>query len=152
MAKTQTAHVTVHGLLHSGFGPLVRVHLAGADRTSRSGIAVLDTGASRSAIDRDIARTLQLPTFGAASWLAVTNTGERPISPMRRAAIGIVGTSYSRELDFIEVPQLTDHYSGYDLLVLLGWDFLERCRLTCDGPSGTFVLEVPQPNKAPRRR
>jgi hypothetical protein len=152
VSKTQTAHVTVHGLLHPGFGPLVRVRLARADGTSRSGIAILDTGASRSAIDKQVAVDLVLPTYAAATWHAVNAVDERPVSPMRRATLGILGTSYERELDLIEVPALTDHVSGYELLALLGWDFLERCKLSCDGPAGTFVLEVPQPGRAPRRR
>jgi hypothetical protein len=141
----------VHGLLHPGFGPLVRVHLGHEDER-REGIAILDTGASCSAIDRAVALQLALPSHGAASWQAVTATAERPISPTRRANLGIIGTSYGRQLDFIEVPALTERISGYPLLVLLGWDFLERCRLNCDGPSGTFVLEVPGPPKRPRRR
>jgi len=28
-------------------------------------------------------------------------------------------------------------------LGLLGWDFLDQCRLTIDGPSRTFSLELP---------
>ena len=149
MAKV--AAVTVHGLLHPGFGPLVRVEVSGERHTTR-GVAILDTGASCSAIDRDVAAQLQLPSPGAATWLSVSPLEQRPMSPLRRGTVGLMGTSHTRQLDFIEAAGVRDKVRGFAVLVLLGWDFLEKCRLTCDGPAGTFKLEVPRVRRRRRTR
>jgi hypothetical protein len=151
LRRSAKAQIIVHGLLHPGFGPLVRVEVVSNKDVSTRGLAVLDTGASKSAIDGNVARRLELPSPGVASWLSVSaDDAVRPMSPLRRASIGLMGTSYVRELDFIEAAALQEKVSGFNVLVLLGWDFLMKCRLSCDGPAGTFTLEVPRPKR--RRR
>ncbi len=118
----------------------------------RAGVAVLDTGASMSAIDRALARDLALPSPGYARWFAVSDTGAQPASPLRKAEVVLVGDRRHWELSFIEVPALATALEGYTLMALLGWDFLRLCRLTCDGPLGMFDLELPQRRASGRRR
>jgi len=117
-----------------------------------AGLAVLDTGASMSAVDRSVASELELCSTGVARWSAISATGQRPESPLRRARIGVVGDPRLWEMDLIEVPALTTAVVGIPILALLGWDFLAVCRLTCDGPAGTFSLELPAPVSTGRRR
>lgn len=117
--------------VHPPAGPPVRGH------------AVLDTGASMSAVDGELARRLGLPTHGAAEWVAVTDTASRPVSPLRRAVLRIGEDGRLWELDLIEVPNLVHAVGGFHVLALLGWDFLDQCVLVCDGPAGTFSLTLP---------
>jgi hypothetical protein len=146
----RTRHVI--GLLHPAWGPLVRVAVRGDDGQATSGLAVLDTGASMSAIDRGIARELGLPTPGAATWFAVTAGEEQPVAPLRRAQLKVGDDRRWWELELIEVPRLDDTVQGFRAVALLGWDFLRLCRLTVDGPAGTFVLELPAVRGSGRRR
>ena len=114
---------------------------------------MIDTGASLSAIDRDVAKSLELPTHGAARWYAVTDTASNhPTAPLRRAALQLAGDARLWELDLIEVPNLRHAVGGLTVVALLGWNFLDQCTLTCDGPSGTFTLELPRPIGAAHRR
>ncbi|MFT4621511.1 MAG: hypothetical protein ACI8PZ_000163 [Myxococcota bacterium] len=138
-------------MLHPALGPLVRVEIRGASGPSLTGLAVIDTGASMSAIDKTAAATLALPTFGAASWYAVTG-GDRPIAPLRRAQIRLGDVPVFWELDLIEVPDLNEAVAGYRALILLGWDFLQDCVVGLDGPSGTWTLQLPPVPQAQRRR
>jgi hypothetical protein len=105
---------------------------------------VIDTGASMSAVDRDVAARLALPSPGAAEWHAVTD-GDRPhVAPLRRGAIRLGEDTRLFELDLIEVANLRHRIEGYAIVGLLGWDFLEQCRLVLDGPAGTFLIELPR--------
>lgn len=148
MARTR--HVL--GLLHPAWGPLVRVAVRGEGGHSTQGVAMLDTGASMSAVDRGVAAELGLPTHGAASWFAVTSSEERPTSPLRRAQLRVGDDNRWWELELIEVPSLDDAVQGFNAVALLGWDFLRLCRLTVDGPAGTFCLELPVVRSSGRRR
>lgn len=138
---------TVRGLLHPGSGPVVRIVLADI-----KGLAVLDTGASISVVDKDLARALGLPSPGAAEWSGVTTGGGRSLAALRRTHLQFVGDPRAFELDMVEVGGLRKMVPGLDVLALLGWDFLEACRLMCDGPAGAFELTLPAPVRNGRRR
>lgn len=136
------ARRVVRGLLHPGCGPLVRVVVEGpAGR--RAGLAVIDTGASISAVDRELAAELGLPSPGVASWHAVQGDGERAMSALRRGRVQITELAAHWELDLVEIAGLRDQVRGYKVLALLGWDLLGSCRLRLDGPAGAFELELP---------
>ncbi len=139
----------IRGLLHPAAGPLLRAELH-----DRSGQAVpirvvIDTGASMSAIDADLGRRLNLPSPGVATWRAITDAERDHMSPLRSAGLRVVPDRRIFPLDLIEVPALADRLEGFVIHVLLGWDFLQRCKLTIDGPAGSFSLELPN---VPRRR
>ncbi|MCA9572051.1 MAG: retroviral-like aspartic protease family protein [Myxococcales bacterium] len=141
----QPARPTVRGLLMPGSGPVVRAVVAG-----RPGLALLDTGASMSVVDRELARGL--PSPGAAEWAGVNADGGRSLAALRTVHVEIVGDGRIFALDMIEVPGIRAKVPGLDVLCLLGWDFLETCRLVCDGPAGAFELTLPPPVRAQRRR
>lgn len=134
----------LRGLLHPAFGPVVRGAAASPDglRTVR-GLLLVDTGASMSAVDRGVAQALALPTHGAAEWRAITDHHGTAVAALRRCRLSLGEDPRAWELDLIEVPGLEAHAEGYRLLGLLGWDFLDQCRLVVDGPSRTFSLELP---------
>jgi hypothetical protein len=116
------------------------------------GLAVLDTGASVSVIDRDLARYLALASPGAVDWAGVNALGMRSTAALRTAHVQIAGDPRLFALDMVEVPGIRDTVPGLDVLGLLGWDFLGACTLVCDGPQGTFTLQLPPPIRSGRRR
>lgn len=132
----------LRGLLHPAAGPVLRVEVRG-EVGVESGLAVVDTGASISAIDRELARRLALPSPGAATWHAITDAGGDHTSALRRGRLRLGIDPRLWELDLVEVPELAHALEGYTVCVLLGWDFLRLCRLTCDGPAGAFTLDLP---------
>ncbi len=143
---------TLRGLLHPAWGPLVRVTLRHADGPGTEGLALIDTGASMSAVDRTAALKLGLPSPGAATFFAVTATGDRHLTPLRRGQLKLGRDPRYFELDLLEVPGLHARVEGFHVVALLGWDFLDACTLAFDGPAGTFTLGLPRPVRAERRR
>ncbi len=136
--------VLLRGLLHPALGPVVRGAAGSPDgQRSLRGLLLVDTGASMSAVDQSVARALELPTHGAAEWRAITDHVGLAVAALRRCRLSLGDDPRAWELDLIEVPGLEHHVEGYRLLGLLGWDFLDQCRLTVDGPSRTFSLELP---------
>lgn len=152
--RTPTTAPTLRGLLHPAWGPVLRVVLRREGGPSVTGVAVIDTGASMSAVDRGFARQLGLPSHGAASWFAVTTgqPGQRDAAPLRRGQLQLAGDPRFWELDLIEVPGLHDQVQGFRAVALIGWDFLQRTSLSIDGPSGTWSLALPPLPRSRRRR
>jgi hypothetical protein len=136
--------VVLRGLLHPALGPVVRGGVASPDGLRHlRGLLLVDTGAGMSAVDREVARALELPTHGAAEWRAVSDQPGTSVAALRRCRLSMGEDPRAWELDLIEVPGLEHHVEGFRLLGLLGWDFLDQCRLSIDGPSRTFSLELP---------
>lgn len=122
----------------------------GAEATH--GVAVLDTGASMSVIDKSLARSLELVSPGFAEWSGVTESGERSVAALRETRFGLVGDQRLYEMNLLEAGGVRDSVAGLGVLLLLGWDFLGDCRLVCDGPVGTFELQLPPAPQPARRR
>lgn len=141
MARRRT--VVLRGLLHPAAGPVVRVRVH-SEAVSVPGVAVLDTGASISVVDRQLARDLALDSPGAAEWMGVNASGERSMAALRRCRLEILGDKRRHPIDLLEMPGLRHSVPGLDVVALLGWDFLIRCRLSCDGPAGAFEFVLPR--------
>lgn len=150
--RRPNADPTLRGLLHPAWGPLLRVTLRHADGPSTEGLALIDTGASMSAVDRRAALDLGLPSPGAATFFAVTATGDRHVTPLRTGQLRLGQDPRYFELDLIEVPDLHARVEGFRVVALLGWDFLGACTLAFDGPAGTFTLGLPRPVPSGHRR
>ena len=147
----QASHVQ-RGLLHPGYGPLLRIVLHHRDSPAKGNThALLDTGASMSAVDKDLAASLGLPSPGYATWKAVTQTEEEHASALREGGVQFWGNRWVYPVKLVELPALAHRVEGYTVGVLLGWDFLQNCKLTCDGPANTFTLELPK-HRTQRRR
>jgi hypothetical protein len=141
--RTRARPGPIRGLLYPAFGPLVRARVVGAE-SHAEGLVLVDTGASISAVDREIARALRLPTHGAATWRPIGGD-PHTASALRRARLEFLPDPRHWELDLIEVADLESRIAGYTLVALLGWDFLDQCKLAIDGPSRTFHLDLPRP-------
>lgn len=141
--RRSPAPTAIRGFIHRGAGPLVRVEVSGATGAAAKGVAVLDTGASMSALDRSVAAELALESPGVADFLALAAGEARHLAPQRRARVRIADDPRLWELDLVELPNLRHAVEGYEVLALLGWDFLDQCLLTCDGPTGMFSLTLP---------
>ena len=105
-----------------------------------------------SVIDKAVADRLGLASPGVAEWSGVTETGERSMASLRTTRFELVGVRQIFELDLLEAGGVHGAVPGLDLLLLLGWDFLGRCKLVCDGPTGAFELFLPPPPRVQRRR
>lgn len=130
----------------------MRVELRHSEGASTDGLALIDTGASMSAVDRQAALDLGLPTPGAATFFAVTATGDRHVTPLRTGQLRLGHDPRYFELELIEVPDLHARVEGFRVVALLGWDFLGSCTLAFDGPAGTFSLGLPPPVRSGHRR
>lgn len=151
LARRPPVATLVRGLLHPACGPLVRISVHGQG-AFRAGLAVLDTGATMSTIDKEVADALTCPATGVATWAAVQAVEGEHRSEMRQAAIEIQGDDRRFGLELIEIPGLHHAVQGYSVIALLGWDFLGHCKLSLDGPAGMFTLELPRGGRAGRRR
>lgn len=143
MNPTPRSPTALVGLLHPAAGPILRAEIRAPSGEKRPGLVVIDTGASMSAIDRELARQLDLPSPGAARWRAITEDENDQLSALRSATLTFPPHRQAYALDLIEVPRLADRLEGFAIHALLGWDFLQHCTLTLDGPKGSFALELP---------
>lgn len=142
MARTTGRPVTLRGLLTAS-GPLVRGELRGP-KGAVSGHLLLDTGASASAVDRELAARLDLPSHRAAEWHAIGDGANgRNFAPLRRARLAIADDPRLWDIELVDVANLGHAVEGFHVIALLGWDFLDHCRLVLDGPARTFSLELP---------
>jgi len=100
------------------------------------GLALIDTGATSTCIDEDVAKQLNLPvvdvvTIASASH-AETNQNVHP------ALIEVVGIAIKfNALRAIGVP-----LTAQGLQVLIGRDLLQHCTLFSNGVTGSFTLSI----------
>jgi predicted aspartyl protease len=99
-------------------------------------VALLDTGAEVSVVDSRIIRKLGLGATGAC--------GVKLASPGMVTAdtfdLTIVAGMQRRRPARFTVEALGIDLSGHEIDLILGWDVLACCVLTCDGPQGKFSL------------
>jgi predicted aspartyl protease len=98
-----------------------------------SAMAMIDTGASITAIDQDLAQSLGLVQTGVAPIAGVTGVQNQPIYA---ANLGLARPSVALDpWKMIGSPLKIQNFQ-----VLLGRDFLEQLTLVYDGSSGNFTL------------
>ncbi|HZK76636.1 MAG TPA: hypothetical protein VFD13_06985 [Candidatus Kapabacteria bacterium] len=123
------------------FGCFIPVTVS-ASKIRKSGIALIDTGATSSGIRPDI-----------ASQLGLTYTEDRGAN-----SSGVISPGYSEwELDIPEIELLATIPKSFPFqwpekiipkcIALIGRDVLQLCKLTYDGDSGTCTLELAKKNK-----
>lgn len=130
-------------------GPQLTLPLAG----TRSGRAIIDTGAERSVIRGDICDALDLPRSQTVALRGVTAPGRGPstrdrLTAIRRAEVTIDGHTFA--VDALAADVADDH-----ALMLIGMDIIRLGRLVIDGPRGELALTFPQVElreNLPRRR
>lgn len=98
------------------------------------GRALIDTGATFTAIDRTAAAQLNLV---AVDTIKSGTAGGQQVCPRYPARLMFPGTP----VPSIDLPRAVGvDLSGQGFIVLLGRDFLARCVFTYNGPLGHFIL------------
>jgi len=129
-------------------GPVVKVSItppeavtqpilqAGGTITPYVGLALIDTGASSTCIDEDVANTLSLPVVGRARMASATEPDSiRNQYPVQIEFVGWgVKGGANRAIGANLKPQ--------NLVALIGRDLLNKCLLVYNGPSGSFSLAL----------
>lgn len=101
-------------------------------------LAILDTGASGSAIDKDIVNQLSLQYRGYAE-IHTPSTGPNVDYRGVYDATVVIGEGLSPPL-VATLPLIECEFASRGFYALIGRDILNRCVLTFDGPAGSFHL------------
>src|SRR5487761_597628 len=101
---------------------------------TKTGLALIDTGASNTCIDEQVAQELGLPIIDVGSMQSASHE-KHPcnIYPVQ-IITPVVTLNSSRTMGANLAPQ--------GLLVLIGRDVLAACNLFYNGPSGQFTLSL----------
>ncbi|TMA57640.1 MAG: hypothetical protein E6J80_06080 [Deltaproteobacteria bacterium] len=102
----------------------------------QSGLALIDTGASLSAVDDEVVRTLGIAPVGQTQIHTAGGIVARPLYPMR---FSFPGTALP-PITFRRVAGGALQSQG--VVALLGRDMLANFILVYNGPAGTFSLAV----------
>jgi hypothetical protein len=111
----------------------------GAPRTSLQVLALLDTGASRTVVERRYLEGLGLEAAGW-TWLRSATTGASPVKTQVYAvSLALAGERTGVLATDLEVIAAED-LGGLGFRALLGRDVLDHCLLHYDGPARRFAL------------
>jgi hypothetical protein len=101
--------------------------------------ALVDTGASRSAVDRAAVARLGLLPTGVLEILSSTSGRDAVAVNEYDLSLGITWASGACTVFTVAAAEADIAFNGF--LVLLGWDGLSQCTLNCNGPKGRFSLK-----------
>ena len=101
-----------------------------------SGVALIDTGASSTCIDSDIAQQMQLPVVNVVNVASASHAStQQNVYPVQ---IEVVGFPIS-----IETPNaIGASLRAQGLIALIGRDVLQHCTLFYNGITGSFTLSI----------
>lgn len=125
-------------------GAIARVLVAPAASYIRSGassprpwplLAMVDTGASLSAIDASVARAMGLPQTGTSRVAGATGVANLPVH-----AASVVLRDAGARFDPVRLAGIALQGTGFHLL--LGRDILSDLNLDYRGPAGSFALRM----------
>ena len=100
-----------------------------------TGWALIDTGATRSAIDKQVVGKLGLNPVGLVLLGTAGGPSEQPLYPLK-----LVLQQLNYTIEFESVTGCDLH--GTDLIMLIGRDVLRACLLVYDGVSGQYSLAI----------
>jgi hypothetical protein len=100
--------------------------------------ALLDTGASQSAIDLQLVSTLGLPRIGQATLATPSTSITGQSFTLYEVNLTLLHPQASLTLANHRVAAAPLSYQGLE--VILGRDILQKCLLVYDGQAGTFTL------------
>jgi predicted aspartyl protease len=101
---------------------------------SRSGWALIDTGASNTCVDEQAAKELGLPVIDVANMQSATHE-KHPCNVYPVQIVSPVVTLNSPRT-------MGAALASQGLLVIIGRDVLQRCNLFYNGPAGQFTLSL----------
>lgn len=108
---------------------------------------LIDTGASCSAIDRDVAEDLKLTPRGFAL-VHTPTTGPDYVERLQYGACLVVGEGQPDAL-VLTLPVIESDLSTRDFQILVGRDVLRSCVFVYDGPTDVFTLEWSRESRDP---
>jgi len=99
------------------------------------GFALLDTGASTTCIDDDVAQQLGLPVTNQMPMVSASHTSMRNVYPCSIDIVGLpVPISALSAMGAALAPQ--------GIIALIGRDLLRHCTLFYNGVTGEFTLSI----------
>lgn len=101
--------------------------------------ALIDTGASCSAIDRNLARGLDLQPSGIVP-IHTPSTGSAYEERLQYDVSMVLGEDQDNPL-VVTMPVIESDFASEGFLALVGRNVLDLCVLVYDGPARTFTLE-----------
>ncbi len=102
---------------------------------AESGFALIDTGASHTCIDDEVAKRLNLPVIDVAMMTSASHTAtQQSIYPVQIDIIGMVGIASPRTMGANLAPQ--------GLLLLIGRDVLMHGLLIYNGATGQITFSI----------
>lgn len=103
-----------------------------------SGLALIDTGASRSCVDVQAIESLGVSPIGVTTIGSARGLGQHNLYPAKFRFPGVaLETEFSSVVGVDLKGQST---GGQDIVVLVGRDVLSHCVLIYNGPGGFFTL------------
>lgn len=102
-------------------------------------LAILDTGASVSALDSQVIAALSLQYRGQAE-IHTPSTGAGVVHRDQYDATLVIGENESPPL-IATIPVIECEFASRGFHALIGRDILRHCRFTYDGPTNRFGLE-----------
>lgn len=101
---------------------------------SKTGWALIDTGASNTCVDEQAAKELGLPIIDVGTMQSATHEKH----PCNVYPVQIISTVVT-----LNSPRtMSANLVSQGLLVLIGRDVLQRCNLFYNGPAGQFTLAL----------
>lgn len=99
-----------------------------------SGNALIDTGASNTCIDEDLAQRLGLPVIDLVHMVSASDSSQRNVYPAQITLLGSLTVNVDRALSAALAQQ--------NIIALIGRDVLQMCTLFYNGLSGEFTLSI----------
>lgn len=138
-------------ILRAG-GPLLPVEVAVPDALAQYltqqgqavpapviGVALIDTGASVTAVHQDVFTSLAVSAVGSATVGSANGPSQKPTFPAKISFPGtqLQGIGFNQVLSCDLTGQLVN---GQQVIVLMGRDLLQHFILIYNGPGGTIAL------------
>jgi predicted aspartyl protease len=102
--------------------------------TPKTGLALIDTGASNTCIDEQAAKELGLPVIDVGTMLSATH---------QKVPCNIYPVLINTPIVSLNSPRtMGAALAAQGLLILIGRDVLQQCNLFYNGPIGQFTLSL----------
>ncbi len=102
--------------------------------TPRSGLALIDTGASNTCVDEQTAKDLGLPVIDVANMQSASH---------EKHSCNVYPVQIITPIVTLNAPRaMGAALASQGLLVLIGRDVLQNCNLFYNGPAGQFTLSL----------
>lgn len=98
-----------------------------------NGFALIDTGATVTAIDEEVARALQLPVIGQTKIGTADGTATASLLPF---CLRLLPWGFNMTC----VPGISARISNQGIIALIGMDLLSQCVLIVNGPDDSVTL------------